>query len=244
MLADEGMTLVGVPVAGEVRSAAIVLERSGRVTVMNEPGPPLADGDWDRLEEALAAHLDGHAVLAVSGSMPPGTPEDGPARLVALARRRGAKAIVDTSGPGLAAAVAAGADVVTPNLAEAEAMLHGRADEPTEAGDPDAVRERATTAARALLDAGARHAIVTAGEVGAAVASGGEPLWIPSPAVEVRNPIGAGDALVGGLAVALERGEPLDRAAALGVAAGAASVETERAGTLDGERANRLIGER
>jgi 1-phosphofructokinase family hexose kinase len=244
MLADEGVTLVRVPVAGEVRSSAIVLEPSGRVTVMNEPGPPLADGDWERLEDALDANLDGQALLAVSGSMPPGTPADGCARLVALARRRGVLAVVDTSGPGLAAAVAAGADVVTPNLAEAEAMLHGRADEPTEAGDPEAVRRRATAAAQALLEAGARHAIVTAGEVGAAVADGGEPLWIPSPDVAVRNPIGAGDALVGGLAVALERGEPVRRAAARGVAAGAASVETERAGTLDRDRADQLIGER
>ena len=64
--------------------------------------------------------------------------------------------------------------------------------------------------------------------------------WLPAPRVTVRNPVGAGDALVGGLGVALERGEPLARAAAFGVAAGAASVETEKAGTLDAQRAAAL----
>ncbi len=245
MLADEGVTLVRVPVAGEVRSSAIVLEPSGRVTVMNEPGPPLSDGDWERLEAELAVHLDAHGVLVVSGSMPPATPPDGCARLVALAHRRGAMAIVDTSGPPLADAVAAGADVVTPNLAEADAVLRGRADEPVEAGDPAVVRERATAAARELLERGARRAIVTAGEVGAAVADGATTtLWIDAPPVTVSNPIGAGDALAGGLAVALEAGEPFGRAAALAVAAAAASVETERAGTLVAQRARSLAAAR
>src|SRR5512132_3805571 len=41
LLADEGLSLAGVEVAGELRSTAVVLERDGRVTVMNEPGPPL-----------------------------------------------------------------------------------------------------------------------------------------------------------------------------------------------------------
>jgi fructose-1-phosphate kinase PfkB-like protein len=56
----------------------------------------------------------------------------------------------------------------------------------------------------------------------------------------VRNPVGAGDALVGGLAVALERGDPFGWAAAFGVAVAAASVETEKAGTLDAVRAEEL----
>src|SRR5687768_13817981 len=59
LLADEGHDVVPVAVGGEVRSAAIVLERSGRVTVMNEPGPRLGAGDWDRFEAAVAARLEG-----------------------------------------------------------------------------------------------------------------------------------------------------------------------------------------
>jgi fructose-1-phosphate kinase PfkB-like protein len=89
LLADEGIDLVAVAVGGEIRSTAVVMERSGRVTVMNEPGPSLAAGDWERLEEAVAGRLGGAAVLACSGSLPPGSPTDAYARLATLAERAG-----------------------------------------------------------------------------------------------------------------------------------------------------------
>jgi 1-phosphofructokinase family hexose kinase len=241
LLADEGLDVETVPVGGEVRSAAVVLERRGRVTVMNEPGPRLGAGDWERYERAVAERLDDHAVLACSGSTPPGFPEDGYARLVQLARERGALAVVDANGPRLAAALQGRPDFVTPNLAEAEGLLSGRADETVEAGDPGEVRQRAVVAATGLVARGARTAIVSAGAAGAAVlVADGEPRWHPAPRVEVRNPIGAGDALVGGLCVALERGEPLGNAVAGALAIAAASVETAKAGAVDPSRAREL----
>ncbi len=242
LLADEGLTVRGVEVGGELRSTAVVLERSGRVTVFNEPGPPLAPGDWERYEAAVALALAGERMLACSGSLPPGAPDDAYARLVGLARGLGALAVVDVGGAQLAAAVAAGADVVTPNLAEAEALLHGRADETVEAGDPAVVRERALAAARALAERGARRAVVTAAAAGAAVADGDEAWWLPGLSVAaVSNPIGAGDALVGGLALALERGEPFAAAVSAGVACGAASVETDVAGVVVPGRVAELL---
>ena len=233
LLADEGLSLRGIEVGGEVRSTAVVLERSGRVTVFNEPGPELAAGDWERFEDAVAAELLDGAVLACSGSLPPGAPDDAYARLVGVARERGCSTVVDVGGAQLAAALSAGADLVTPNLAEAEGLLHGRADETVETGDPAVVRERALAAARALVERGAARAVVTAAAAGAAVVDGWMARWAPAPVVSsVRNPIGAGDALVGGLALALERGEPFAAAVALGMATGAASVETDTAGVV------------
>ena len=134
------------------------------------------------------------------------------------------------------------ADVVTPNLAEAEGLLRGRADETVEAGDPAVVRERALAAARALVQRGARRAVVTAAAAGAAVADGDEAWWLPGLSVaQVRNPIGAGDALVGGLALALERGEPFAAAVRAGMACGAASVETDVAGVVVPARVAELL---
>ena len=75
-------------------------------------------------------------VLACSGSAPPGAPDDGYARLTVLAREHRALALVDANGPPLAAALGARPDFVTPNLAEAEGLLLGHADETVEAGDP------------------------------------------------------------------------------------------------------------
>ncbi|MGH2744595.1 MAG: PfkB family carbohydrate kinase, partial [Thermoleophilaceae bacterium] len=61
--------------------------------------------------------------------------------------------------------------------------------------------------------------------------------WLPAPHAEVRNAIGAGDALVAGLACALERGEALAPAVLAGMAAAAASVEQELPGRIDPARA-------
>jgi 1-phosphofructokinase len=242
LLAEERLVLRGVEVGGEIRATAVILERSGRVTVFNEPGPPLADGDWERYEAEVAAALDGQRVLACSGSLPPQAPVDGYGRLTALARARGALAIVDVTGAALGAALASEPDVVTPNLAEAEGLLHGRADETVDAGDVEVVRARALEAARALVARGARRAVVTAAEAGAAVAERDEAWWLAAPLVaEVVNPIGAGDALVGGLGLALERGEPFAAAVAAGMATGAASVETAVAGVVVPSRVSELL---
>jgi 1-phosphofructokinase family hexose kinase len=239
LIAEEGVALHGVPAAGEVRSTSVVLEEDGRTTVLNEPGPALGDGDWVALEAAVEDALPGHGVLVCSGSLPPGAPEAGYGQLVRRARDAGRRTVVDASGPPLRAALAARPDVVVPNLAEAEWLLHGRADESVEAS-PDS-RPRAEAAAVALVHAGAAAAVVTAAAAGAAVATGDAPAWLPAPAVAVRNPIGAGDVLTAGLATALESGADVLEAARRGVAAAAASVEAPKAGDLDPRRMAALL---
>ena len=83
---------------------------------------------------------------------------------------------------------------------------------------------------------------MTAAAAGAAVADGAEAWWLPGLSVAaVRNPIGAGDALVGGLALALERGEPVAAAVSAGMACGAASVETDVAGVVVPARVAELL---
>ncbi len=240
LIANEGVTLAGVTVGGEIRATAIILEPSGRATVINEPGPELADGDWIALEAAIGAALHEHGVLVCSGSLPPGSPDDAYARLVRQAHRGGLLAIVDATGPTLAAALAAEPDIVAPNLGEAEGLLHGRVDESVEAS-PDA-RPRAEAAALALVRKGARAAIVTAAAAGAAVAAGEEATWFPAPRIDnVRNPIGAGDVLTAAVAHALETGIDFIEATRRGVAAAAASVEAPRAGDVDPARAAELL---
>ena len=240
LIAAEGVRLAGVSVDGEVRSSAIILEPSGRATVLNEPGPPLEDEDWMAFEAAVGAALDDHGVLVCSGSLPPDAPDDGYGRLVRRAHANACPAVVDANGPALRAALAAGADVVTPNLAEAEGRLHGRAAESVE-GSPEA-RPHAEAAALALVEAGARAAVVTAAAAGAAVAVGDRATWLPAPRAEVvRNPIGAGDVLTAAVAAGLEAGLGVVDAARRGVAAAAASVEAPRAGDLDVARMEALL---
>ena len=239
LIAEEGVTLQGIPAPGEIRSTSILLEADGRATVLNEPGPELGRDDWLALESVVDDALADHAVLVCSGSLPPGAPDHGYALLAARARDAGRRCVIDTSGAALAAALTAYPDVVVPNLGEAEGVLHGRVDESIDA-PPDA-RPRAIQAARELVRRGAEAAVVTAAAEGAAVAWDHAPVWIDAPRVDVVNPIGAGDVLTAALAAALERGLGLVEAAREGVAAASAAVEHPTAGRFELARMRALL---
>jgi ribokinase len=71
--------------------------------------------------------------------------------------------------------------------------------------------------------------VVTLGAAGAIVAVDGAMLTVEAPKVRVIDTVGAGDALVGALAAALDRGADWTRAIAEGVAAGALACTVEGA---------------
>src|SRR3954470_22338763 len=241
MIADEAVKLHAVRCPGELRSTAVIQERDGRTTVLNEPGPPVREVEWTAYERAVRAHLEAHTILVCSGSVPPGSPPDAYRRLSALAQEAGVACLVDAAGETLLRALDAAPSLVTPNLAAAEGVL-GLGPRGQAVRSAEDARPRALAAAEALVRQGARAAVVTADAEGAAVlAADGAPEWIAAPRVaEVRNPIGAGDVLAAALAAALERGEGLSVAAREGVAAASASVESPTAGELDPARVREL----
>ena len=162
------------PCGGELRSTLIMLERGGRTTVLNEPGPRVDERRVGGLRARGARAPDGAlGVLVCSGSVPPGSPPDAYGRLVALARARGRASVVDAAGETLLRALDAAPDLVTPNLAEAEGALGPAAAASrceSRRGRPAARAGRGRGAACAQ---GARAAVVTADAAGAAVARGG-----------------------------------------------------------------------
>jgi 1-phosphofructokinase family hexose kinase len=244
LFAVEPVRFIGVDVPGEARVATIYLEQSGRVTVLNEPGPELTLGDWARYEEAIAAELTGgrHRTLVCSGSLPPGAPDDAYARLVHIGRRAGVRVVVDAARIALAAALGAGPDAVTPNLAEADGAINGHTDEAVDEAGLD-VPHRAGAAAEALCARGARSAVVTAGAAGAAYGDGAGATWVPTVKVDVVNPIGAGDSFVAGLVRACEGGASGVDAVTFALAAATASVEQELAGGVDPRRVREILGQ-
>ncbi len=243
-LAATGLPVVVVPSTGELRTATIVLEASGRTTVINEPGPVV-----DRSEVAafLAAYerllldLRPHVVVA-SGSLPPGAPVDLYADVARRAAACGATTVVDATGPVLSAAIQAGPGLVKPNLAEAEAVVRSLTGDVGPAADAEAesvdeqepdVPERCVAAAEALVAAGAQAALVSGGRHGAALRGDRSSWWFNAPKVAAVNPIGAGDALVAGVVVALERGESLVEAVRHGIASATDSVRRARPAEVD-----------
>jgi 1-phosphofructokinase family hexose kinase len=239
LAAGEGAELAGVPVAGIVRVASVFLEESGRVTVFNEPGPMVDESDWGRLLGEVERRAAGQRTAVCSGSLPPGSPVDGYARVVRAARGSGLRSVVDSTGEVLANALAAHPDIVSPNLAEAETLVFGPGIEGVEP-EGDLVVQRAVEAAQGLVARGARHAIVSAGSHGAGFSDGSETAFCSAPSVSLVSPIGAGDSLVGGLVHALEEGESFRDAVRFALAVASASCEQPVAGAVDVPRAHEL----
>lgn len=243
LLTGEGIDIRAVGVAGAVRTATIVLERSGRATVLNEAGPTMDETDLLRLAAAVDAQLPlVGGPLVCSGSLPPGLPTSTYGRLVDIARGHGVPTLVDAAREALLGSLAFSPDLVTPNLAEAEGIVSGVVTESVEAEAVplEQVRERAAAAAEGLVRRGARRAVVTAGGHGVCAALDGSTTWIPAPRVRVVNPIGAGDSFVAGVAVGLGRGFDWLDAIEFGVTVASAAVETPGAGHVDARRVESL----
>jgi fructose-1-phosphate kinase PfkB-like protein len=70
---------------------------------------------------------------------------------------------------------------------------------------------------------GAQNVVISLGKSGALLQTAADTWLAHSPAVKERNPIGAGDSMVGGLVWALVRGFSLKDSLGWGVASGAAT---------------------
>ncbi len=234
-LAEIGVETRMVRSPGETRTCVSILDRAdGSLTEFYERGEGIEPAAWAALEELVAGELDRDDVgaLALSGSLPPGAPADGYARIARIAAARSVPVLADAYGPALADVLAERPLVVKVNAAEA-----GDA-----AGVAVVDRASAVAAARVLLARGAMNVVITLGVGGAVAVSATGGATLEPPDVRGAYPVGSGDAFLAGLAGALVAGLPLVEAARLGMAAGIANALLPGAGELDRTTAERLAG--
>ncbi|PAM99930.1 1-phosphofructokinase [Streptomyces sp. Alain-F2R5] len=217
-----------VPVAGATRrTVAVVDERTGDTTQLNEPGPVVAPAEWNAFQEAYEDLLDGASAVALCGSLPPGVPVGAYAGLVRAARTAGVPVLLDTSGEPLRRGVAARPDLIKPNTDELAELTGSH--EPL----------RATHAARRR---GARSVVASLG-AGGLLAETPEGRWRAAPSARVHgNPTGAGDSAVAGLLSGLVEHLPWPDRLARAVALSAATVLAPVAGEFDRGAYEELLG--
>ena len=213
---DEGLDSVFLPIADETRVSFTVHEHStGAEFRFVMPGPHLSEAEWTACLTYLEGMTDFPALLVASGSLPPGVPTDFYARLARLCRQRGAKLVVDASGPALSAALVEGVFLFKPNLKELGELTGETLETPAQwqAG------------ARRLVNEGKAEIVaLTLGHQGALLVTR-DAMWFAPPLdMPVASAVGAGDSFVGGLVWAWQLGMPLDQAFAWGVAAGSAAL--------------------
>jgi 6-phosphofructokinase 2 len=208
-----------ISITGETRESFSVDERSsGREFRFVLPGPTLAETEWQACLDALSTLGSTPRYLVVSGSLPPGVPDDFYARVAKVALGIGARLVVDTSGPALAAVLAQGVYLVKPSLRELRDLTGQALD--TEA--------QWLAAARQIIQAGqAQIVALSLGEDGALLVTAQEAWRAQALKVKVASTIGAGDSFVSGLVWSLSRGDTPAQAFAYGMAAGAAALMSQ-----------------
>ncbi|WP_420023470.1 1-phosphofructokinase [Cereibacter azotoformans] len=200
---------------GETRTNVKILEEGGRTTDLNLPGFAAGASDLGPLADSLSAVAEGELVV-ISGSHPAGLPASASARLAALARERGARVLCDVSGEALVEVLAAPVlpDAIKPNRHELEGW----------AGRSLADRAELAEAARALVARGIALVVVSLGTEGALFCSAAGAVLARPVELSRGSTVGAGDAMVAGLASALVEGLDLGATAARATAFAAAKL--------------------
>ena len=216
LLEREGIDSVVTPSHAETRENFTAYEdESGEQFRFVLPGSPLHRAEWEAVLYELENIKTRPKFVVASGSVPPGVPVDFFAKIAAITKKLGAKPLVDTSGAALKAAIDEGVYLVKPNLNELSDLCR----KPL---DTDEVR---IAACRDMVRSGQAEVVaLTLGGDGALLVTRDE-AWRANPMqIEAVSTVGAGDSFLGGMVAALAKGEPLDEAFRVAVAAGYAAV--------------------
>ena len=231
-LRSEGVAGAGVPLAGAIRTNLKVLDESrGEITEINESGAPVNRAQLDDMASLIERYAAKSDYLILSGSLPPGCPGSFYREIMERVAPLPCRVALDADAKGLREGLRARPYLVKPNRHELEELT----------GAPLNDLEAIGRAARALTEGGVGVAAVSLGSEGALVTDGASSLFAPRVAVTPRSTVGAGDAMLAGLAAGLRRGLPLCEAFRLSVACAAASVTSEGTGLICRETVEALL---
>ena len=219
LLEADGIIGRAIPVEGSTRENITIDElATGRQFRFVLQGPHLTADEWGECLAATIRAMTPGGYVVASGSLSPGVPDDVYARLARAAKARGARCIVDASGPALAAALAEGVHLVKPSARELGELV----------GRPLPTIDDRVAAARELVARGSAEGVaLTLGGEGAVLVTADGVTRLEVPPVEVRSTVGAGDSFLAALVLRLAQGRTLDEAFRAGVAAGTATAMTE-----------------
>ena len=209
---------------GSVRTNIKVFDRSdGTITELNESGMNVAVEDLDRMVDLVVRHAENSDYLILSGSLPPGCPQDYYRTLIRAVEGLGCRCVLDADGERLQYGLEATPFMIKPNRYELESMI-GR---PLERISD--IRE----AALRFIDKGVAVVAVSLGADGALITDGSETLFAPRMNIEVKGTVGAGDAMVAGLVAGFMADLELEQCFRMGVACAGTRCITEGYKTID-----------
>ena len=222
-----------ISVPGQTRINVTIHEKKcHRTTHIRNPGYSVSQQHIELLMDQLSGTISRGDYIVISGSLPPGAPENLYAELIHLVHASGGIAILDSSGEALKAGMTAQPDIIAPNVTELSSII----DRDLE-GEQD-IRDAAT----AIAEIHGIELVVVSLAGDGLLGFELEPrryhrIWLKSPVSEpIVSDVGCGDALAGGLVYAIARGDSVQEALCFASAAGTANLFKGKPGLIDPEQ--------
>ncbi len=226
-LIERGLRALGirpdfVRVDGETRTCLAISHGAEKPTEINERGPEIPRCAWSDLSVKVDDLSEPGEWVAISGSLPPGTSPSDVSALVERMHGGGRRVILDVTGSVLRECIGSRPTGIKPNEDELAELLGYQLN----GMDPAEI-------ALDLTAQGIDIVVISMGERGAWFAHDGEVVWAGGDPLRVENPVGSGDAMVGGLIAGLAQGYSGIDAIRLATAAALANVSETGVCTID-----------
>lgn len=229
-LKEYDVTTAFVSIEGMTRTNLKVLNKDMDLTELNEPGPVCTPSDLECLKQQILTL--GSEVTVLSGNVGPGVPEDIYYDLTLALHDSGGKVILDADGALFKEGIKAHPDVIKPNRFEL-AQYFGVAEDELDA-------DRMVSLARQLLVENTTLCVISMGSEGSLFVTKDKALLAPALKIDFQSAVGAGDAMVAGLAYSLDEGLDLYDTAVLSIALSAGACMTEGTQPADADVVARL----
>lgn len=206
-----------VEVEGETRTNTKVYEESGALTELNEPGPVISEEDLQALLAKLEGYASENTLFVLAGSVPGGVEKDTYKRIIEMVHKKGAKVLLDADGELFTKALDAQPDIIKPNRVELQQY----------AGlDYMASEQEIIEIADGLMKKDISNIVVSMGKSGAIFLQKDQKIKCQGLKVKAHSTVGAGDAMVAGLAYAWDQKLSLEETVKLCMAVSAGAVTT------------------
>ncbi len=205
---------------GETRTNVAILRKGKEDSPIevNDRGPKVSERALEQFMSQYKIMLKKVSYVVISGSVPPNVPDDIYGRLVKQAKEMGVKSIVNTGEPHLSRVVKAGPTLLKPDIRESKKIMGEKLD------DFDSIIE----VGKKIVDSGANFSLISHEITGDVLVGDGQcwDLDVKKDDFEIKNEVGAGDSLIGGIVYKLQSGTEFLEAMKFGMASAVASVES------------------
>ncbi|MFW6679857.1 1-phosphofructokinase [Lacrimispora sp. AGF001] len=215
VLTDLGLRTDFVEVKGETRTNLKVVEETGEVTELNEPGPEVSKEQLNDLLNRLEGYANPDTLFVLAGSIPAGIPTDIYRKITEQVHQKGAMVLLDADGVLFSESLKGKPDMLKPNRSELERYYQM---------DYRASEQELVTMGGKLLDQGVSMAAISLGQMGAIFLTKEKRYRCPGLRVKAHSTVGAGDALVAAMAYSWDEKLPLETCIRLCMGASAGAV--------------------